>query len=320
MAGQRGQQLPRPGLLQQQRRGPGPQREDQQPAEAEGEAERRAAREHVVGGGPQDLAGEGVRDGQQIPVEMHTALGLPGGPRGERDQRDLVGGRVDRPVRAGAGVRGRQPGQVPGVLAAVQRGPQPLHVRLGQIRGRPRVAQRVAHPGEGADGGQLARPGLRQDGHGDRARLHDGEPAGGQPRCGGPAQQHPVAGHHAQIAGQDVRDAVDGLPQLPVAPDAPVARVQRGAVGPPLLDRAVEQLMTAVEPIGVLRPGRAEEEPWPLVRWWQVVARERVGVRAGDAYGRVGGGGRVRRALRRGRGIRLHEGSPPCRFWSVSFG
>lgn len=327
VAYQRGQQMVRPRLLQQQRRGPGAQREDQQAAEAEGEAERRAAREHVVGERSQHAGGEGVGDGEQVPVEVHTALGASGGPRSERDEGDLVGGRVDRPVGAGAGVRGRQPGEVAGAAAAEQGGPQAVHVRVGQARPlrqarrlrqvlrRPRVAQRVAHLGQRADGGQFARPRLRQYGHRHRARLHDGEPARRQPGRGGPAQQHPVPGHHPQVLGEHMGDAVHRLPQLAVAPHAPVGGAQRGTVRAPLLHRAVQQLVPAVQPVGVAQPWIVQEELRPLLRRWQMVAREGVGVRTGDAYGRVGGGcGRVRR------GIRLHQGSPPCRLRSVSFG
>lgn len=257
-------------------------------------------------------------------MQVHAALGASGGPRGERDERDLVGGRVHRPVRPGPG-RG-QPGQVPGRVPAEQGDPQAVHVRLGQIPYRTGVAQGVADPRQRADGGQLRRARLRQYGDGDPARLHDGEPAGGQPGRRRPAQQYPVARHDAQIVRQHLGDAVHRLPQLSVAPDAPVAGTQRGAVRAPFLDGAVQQFMPAVQPVGVTRRGIVQEELRPLLRRREMVAREgvgvgargvagRLGMRAGDAYGRVGGGcGRVRR------GIRLHEGSPPCRLWSVSFG
>src|ERR1035441_10292342 len=54
-----------------------PQREQQQAAEPEGEAERRRAGEHVVRAGLDEMAGEGIRGGQDVPVEVHGHLRLP---------------------------------------------------------------------------------------------------------------------------------------------------------------------------------------------------------------------------------------------------
>ncbi|CAO0837863.1 hypothetical protein SMICM17S_04174 [Streptomyces microflavus] len=180
----------------------------------------------------QHLAGEGVGDGEQVPVEVHTALGASGGPRGEGDQRDLVGGRCplrgtgrSRSARppAGSGPRGRP--HRTGSSAAPPRPPWP---------GPRPSARRTARgsPGRSSRWWTVHSCVLGQYGHGDRARLHDGEPARGQPGCGRSAQQHPVAGHHGQVVGEHMGDAGPrGLPQLAVAPDAPVAGAQRGAVG-----------------------------------------------------------------------------------------
>src|ERR1044072_6921089 len=108
---------------------------------------------------------------------------------------------------AGAGGAGGEPQQVVGRVTAVGEGAQPRYLGLDQVVGAPRVAQRVPDPGDVADRGEFAGPLGGQDGHRARARLHDGEPAGGQPGGGGAAQQHPVAGDDAERGGEGGRDA-----------------------------------------------------------------------------------------------------------------
>lgn len=255
----------------------GPQREDHQAAEPEGEAERWTAREHVLGARPQDVAREGVGDGQQIAVEVHTALGAPGGSRGERDQRDIVGGGVHGPVRTRP-VLG-QPQQIVGPVPSVRGDLQPRYLSLHQIVDRPDIAQRMADPGDRTDGGELLGPLLRQDGHGDRARLEHGEPAGGQMGGGGAAQQDPVAGDDPQIGGQDMGDPVDPVLELSVAPRRAVGGAEGGTVGSETGDGGVEEFGGAVQPVRIVQLGETEDQFRPLVLGWQMLSGKAVDVR-----------------------------------------
>lgn len=208
---------------------------------------------------------EGVRYGQHIPVEVHTALGTAGGAGGEGDQRDVVGGRVDRRERLVRGARDAQQ-QVVGRVPAVRRDPQPRDLRLRQVVDRPYVAQRVGDVGDGAHGGQLVRALLGEHRDGDPARLQDRQPARGEPGCGGPAQQHPVAGHDAQFGGQDVGDPVHPGEEVPVRPHV----AGRRAEGWALRWLAAEEFGGAVQPFGVVQLGQVEGEFGPLLgggRW-----------------------------------------------------
>ncbi len=277
--GQRGQQPARHRVLQQQRARAGAQREDDEPAEAEGEAEGRTAREHVVGAGPQHVPGEGVGDGEQVAVEVHAALGPPGGPRGEGDQGDVVCGGRDGGERRVVAIGQSQ--QVVRGAAPVGGDPQPRHLGLHQVVQHVRMAQGVPDLGHRAHRRQLLRALLGQHGDGDRARLHDREPARGEPGAGGPAQEHPVAGYDAEVGGEDVGEAVHAVAQPAVRPHLAGAVAEGRAVGatvPEPGDGGVEQLGTAVQPVRIGQFGQIEEELRPGVRGWQVVAGEGVGV------------------------------------------
>jgi hypothetical protein len=220
--GDRGQQLLGARLFEQQRAGARAHREDHQAAESEGEAERGAAGEDVVGVRSQDVLREGVRYRQDVAVEVHTALGAAGGAGRERDEGDVVGGGGHGGVRlvGGSGVRPATYSvqEVVGGVAAVRRDPQPGDLRLREVVHGPDVAQRVPGLRDLAHGGQLVGALLGEHGDGDRARLQDGQPARGQPGRGGPAQQDTVAGHHAELGGQDVRDPVHSGAQIAVRP------------------------------------------------------------------------------------------------------
>ena len=63
---------------------------DRQPAEPEGEGERRRADEHVVRRDLQHFLGVAVGDDQQIAMEMHRRLRLAGRARREAEQRHVV--------------------------------------------------------------------------------------------------------------------------------------------------------------------------------------------------------------------------------------
>src|SRR5579859_5651166 len=90
-------------LLEQQRRGSGPQWENDQAAEPEREGDGRAPREDVVGTGLQQVRREGVSDRQDVTMTMHTAFGLTGRARSERDEADVIRGRRHRSEAGGLG-------------------------------------------------------------------------------------------------------------------------------------------------------------------------------------------------------------------------
>ena len=85
-----GEQIVRRDLLQQDGGGADAQRKQHEPAEPEGEGERRRADEAVGRLRAQHVAAVAVAGRQQVAVEMHGALGLAGGAGGEADQADVV--------------------------------------------------------------------------------------------------------------------------------------------------------------------------------------------------------------------------------------
>ncbi len=208
-------------------------------------------------------------------MEVHTALGAAGGAGGEGDQGDIVGGGGHGPVGRAAG-----PGELPQIVRPVPAeggDPQPRDPGLGEIVDGAHIAQRVPHLCDLRDRGELLGALRGQHGHRHRPGLHHGEPAGGQPGRGGPAQQDPVARQHPQRSGERMGDRIDLRPQLPVRPDRPVRVTDRGPVGSEPRDGAVQQLRSAVQPVGIAQIGEVR----PLVGGRQPVAREGVGVGRG---------------------------------------
>ncbi len=174
-----------------------------------------------------------------------------------------------------------QPEQVPRVPAPVHGDPQPRHLGLDQVVQHVRMAQGVPHPGHRAHRGQLLGALLGQYGDGHRARLHHREPAGGEPGAGGSAQEHPVAGDHAEVGGERVGQAVHALAQTAVRPHLARGAAEGRAVGARGTepgDGGVEQLGPAVQAVRVGQFGQIEEELRPGVRGWQMVTGEGVGV------------------------------------------
>ena len=89
------QQIGRRGLFEQERSGPDPHREEQQPTETEGEGDRWRAAEDVVARGAEDVGNEAVAGGEHVAVEVHRSLGLAGGAGGEGDHCHIVRGGLD---------------------------------------------------------------------------------------------------------------------------------------------------------------------------------------------------------------------------------
>ena len=203
----------RPGarLLEQHGRGADAQREQHEAAEPEGERERRRADEDVVRLGAQHVRREAVADRQHVAVEVHRALRLAGGAGGEGDQRDVVGRGVDR-RRSAAGVGRQRLEAVRRAVAAVDdalRRSGASGARRLQLLGEAVVAQRVRDlrlVDDRVASSLRAQQRHRRDD--DAAGLQHGEPARGQHRRVGGAQQHAVARHEPESLDQHVGDPV----------------------------------------------------------------------------------------------------------------
>jgi hypothetical protein len=121
--GDRVGQFGRGGPLEQQGCRARPEREQQQAAEPVGEAERGSAGEHVVPARLDQVSGEGVAGGQDVPVEVHGHLGLAGGARGGGEHGHVVGRGVHRGERALlARAAGGQPRRIVRIAAVGDRG------------------------------------------------------------------------------------------------------------------------------------------------------------------------------------------------------
>jgi hypothetical protein len=117
---------------------------------------------------------------------------------------------------------------------------------------------------------------------GDRAGLDHAEPAGREHRVVRRAQQHAVAGHHAHVFRQHLRDAVGAVLQLAPSPrDA--GRADADALAAALRDRLVEQFGGAVQLRRQLELGPLEQELGLQLARRQVVARE--GIDMGTRHG-----------------------------------
>ena len=261
MVGDVVRELGRRCLLDQQRAGPDPQREDHQPAEAEGERQRWRAGEDIVAARLHDLRRERVGDRQHVSVEVHRRLGAARRTGREGEEGHVVGSRRDVGVRFGLVHDHR--GQVIGSGAAVGDGRDPGDAR-GQVVEEAVVTQREVDPCDLVDVGQLPRAKHGHGGHDHSTRLEDSEPAGDQPGSVRSAQQHPVARLHAQLRGQQVRDPVGRAQQLPIAPGVASRSQQTGPVRSQCLDRLVQERGRAVEPIGVGELGSIQQEVRPL--------------------------------------------------------
>ena len=274
----------RGGVLQKRRGGTEAQRKDRQPAQAEGEGERRRADEDIVGGDVQHLLRIAVGDDQQVAVEVHGRLGHAGRSRGEGEQRDVVaagrhGLEADRLVErdtvelgivVGGAVEADHLLEEPAVLGA---GDQLVH--------QPRVAEGERDLGLVDDLRELLRA---QHGHGvddDRAGFCGGQPAGDHGGVVGRTDEH--AASRLDAIGLDKRmgEPVGPVGQLLVGSMPPVAD-QRGAIAETRLDHPIGELDAGIDALGVVEP--VQQEVGALLRRGKVVARERVGMCAGSQH------------------------------------
>lgn len=276
------QQIRRAGLGQQHRGRAHAQRKQQQPAQAEGEGQRRAADEQVVGPRPQHMRRKAGAGRHHVAVEVHRRLGLAGGAAGEGQQRHVVGGGVDggelRGLARGAGLQTTFGGH-----AEVQHLAQ--H-RVGggglrQLVGQHGVAQGMRHLRLGDDLAQLLGPQHRHRAHRDAARLHHCKPAGRQHRAVGRTQQHAVARHQAQVVDQHMGDAAGLGLQLGIGPHQAIRADDAAPPAPAAGHRVVQQPGTAVQPRRKLQLGQGEQELGLVGRRRQPVAGEAVDMGAG---------------------------------------
>jgi hypothetical protein len=228
--------------------------------------------------------------GHHVAVEMHRGLGRAGGARGEGHQADVVGRGEQRLEVVGPA---RRAGLQRVVGAAVeqhhlaQAGRAAVGAGQRQLLGQPGVAQGVADLGLVDDLPQFLGPQQRHRADRDAAGLDDRQPAGGQHRRVGTAQQHPVATDQAQALDQLVGNAVHLGLQLGIGPahalalDGEALAFARGHPG-------VEQRRDTVQPLGELQLRQVEHQLGPLVGWRQAVAGESVGQGAGkQGHGRA---------------------------------
>ncbi len=274
-------ELDRRRLLDQQRRGAGMQGEQQDAAEPEGERVRRGAREHVVGRRLQHVPGERLADRHHVAVEVHRRLRATGGAGGEGEHADVVAGGPHVVERR---VLGRQPLR-PGVVAE---GDHRDAERLDRLE-EAVVDEGRVEVGDLVDGLQLTRAQQRHGGDQDGAGLQHAEPRRGQPLVVGPAQEHPVARHDAEVLDEDVSDPVRGRDQLGVRPRRLARLVQARPVRTVAGSGVVQQGGRTVEAVGVLQLGQVEGQLGPLLGRREMVTAERVDVgRREQLHGRQG--------------------------------
>ena len=192
----------------------------------------------------QHVAAVAVAGRQHVAVEMHGALGLAGGAGGEADQADVVGRGVAGGEGVVAGLRHQRFERVGRAAAPVD----------DALRDR-RRARRAFSISSASRWSHSAEPDLRlrdrigdllgaQQRHGrdhHAAGLDHREIGRHHHRVVGPAQQHAVAGHEAEVAREHVGDAVHALGELRVG-ERLGRRDQAGPVAGARRDPAVEQL------------------------------------------------------------------------------
>ena len=259
-------ELHRRRLLQQQHRRADPQREDQQPAQAEGEGQRRGAGEDVVRRGPAPGAPPKVSAmASTSRWKCMVTFGTPVVPEVGGQQRDVVGGRVDvreRP-RLARPARGRRssappPPKVSTVSPADRR-------QVGRRTGASQsaTALRVSSTS------WLQLPGAQQRhrGDGDAAGLEDRRtsrpPATG---CWAPRSSTRLPGHQPEVLDEHVRDLVGPGEQLAVASRSPGRCAGRGGRARAGRRRRRAAATAQFSRSGYRSSGQVEEQLGPLRR------------------------------------------------------
>ena len=266
--------------FEQDGRGADAQRKQHQAAEPEREGERRRADEAVGRLRAQHVAAVAVAGRQYVAVEMHGALGLAGGARGEADQADVVARGVAGGEELVAGLRDQRFERVGRAATPIDHAVEISgeRTRLLHLVGEPMVAEREPDLGLDDRIGDLLGAQQRHGRHHHAAGLDHRQIGGDHHRAVGAAQQHTMARNHSEIAGERVGDAVHALGQLCVGEGfgrRDQARPIAVAGGNP----AVEQLDHAVRAIRILELRQAEQKVRPFGARGQVVACECVEMR-----------------------------------------
>ena len=319
--GDGGEQVVRGCFFDEDRRRADAQRKQDEPAQPEGEGERRRADEAILRIGAQHVAPVTVAGRKHVAVEMHGALGLAGRARGEADEAHVVARRVagDEGVVAGRCHQrferiGRAAAPVDDALEIARQRAGILH-----LFGQAVIAEREADFGLGNRVGDLLGAQERHGRDHDGAGLDDGEIGRHHHRAVRPAQQHAMSGHDAERAREHVGDAVHPLGQLRVSQGfrrrdqaRPVAAARRNPL--------VEQLNHAIHPFGIFQLRQLEQEIRPLRARGQVVAREGVEMRRRGHGCRSSPKSIIRNAPRRSSRYRHSAASAdlPARFFNSS--
>ena len=146
------------------------------------------------------MLGVAVADRQHVAVEVHGALRLAGGARGEADQADVVRGGVAGGEMLVARLLHHRFEAVVAALAPIDDALEIGRDRLGLLHlvGKPRVAQRQRDLALGDRIAQLLGAQQRHGRDHHRAGLHRGEIGRDHHRIVGGAQQHAIAGDQAR--------------------------------------------------------------------------------------------------------------------------
>jgi hypothetical protein len=147
---------------------------------------------------------------------------------------------------------------------------------LLQRTGKPGIAERMRDPRLGDDRTELGGAQQRHRRHGDAAGLHHREPARGEHRRIGAAQQHAIAGHQPHVPDEHMGDPVSLVPQIRIGPAQPAGRADADAVAASFGDVAVEKLGGAVQLVGKSQLRQLEQELRLLLGRRKIVAGEAV--------------------------------------------
>ena len=260
--------------------GPKTQGKHRQPAETEGEGQRRRTDEDVFGRHFQHFARIAVGDDQEVAVKMHRRLGLARGARREAEQRHIIAAGAHR--FEAHGFRQRCPVEFSIVVGGAVKADDAvkeaaLLAARDEVFHQPRVAERVGDFSFVDNLGQFASAQHRHGVDDHRTRLGGGQPAGDHRRIIGRADQHPVAGLHTIITDQRVGDAVRPVRQFLVGAAAAHAD-QRYMVAESLVHHLVCEFDGGVQPFGIDEMPKLDLRP--QIKRRKIVAREVVAVAA----------------------------------------
>ncbi len=256
------------------------QRKENQPAEPERKGERRRSDEAVGSLRAQHVASIAIAGSQQVTVKMHGALGLAGGSRCEADQAHVVGSGVARGEGVKSGFGHQRFERVGPAVAPVDDAREIAGRRTSLLHlvGEPMVAKGEPDFRLRDRIGDFLGAQQRHGRHHHAAGLEYCEISRHHHRAVGTAQQHAVAGHQGELAGEHIGDAVHALRELRIG-ERFRGRYQARPIAPAGCYPAIEQFAHAVQALGIVQLRQAEQKVRPLRGCRQIVARECVEMR-----------------------------------------